>query len=287
METRTFVSRQIWKLDDADWPVISSYIAEFDWQRLRQGSIDDALSLFLSVIEEQMQKHIPPISKSVEKSCLPWLTDKCRSAIHAKHNAEGTETYTQMCSESATVLHAEKQKYLEQLKKKMSNLPKSSKQWWAINKRLLHKQAAPPLFPPLRTGADVWCKTPAAKANAFAQCWTAKCKLPAEVFEHFLCAVSDEMPAWFPIRERDVRRFLQKLRLDQATGPDGLSAKLLHMLSDVIALPLAILTRRIFQEGQWPARWRLHHICPLFKRGSVYLPDQYRGIRFFRKLWRG
>ena len=74
METRTFASRKIWKVDDANWSAIKSYIAEFDWQRSKQDSIDDVLSLFLFVIDEQ--KHIPQISKSVEKSCLPWLTDK-------------------------------------------------------------------------------------------------------------------------------------------------------------------------------------------------------------------
>ena len=86
------------------------------------------------------------------------------------------------------------------------------------------------------------------------------------------------MSGWFPIRTREVKKVLGKLREDQATGPDGLSAKFLKRLAAVISLPLAILTRRIFSEGQWPNRWRLHHIVPLFKKGSVYQPGQYRGV---------
>ena len=71
---------------------------------------------------------------------------------------------------------------------------------------------------------------------------------------------------------------LKALRQHQATGPDGLSAQMLKRLADALALPLAILIRRIFYEASWPEQWRLHHIMPLFKRGSAFLPGQYRGI---------
>ena len=94
----------------------------------------------------------------------------------------------------------------------------------------------------------------------------------------FFCVVSDQISPWFPIRTRDVKKFLKKLRSDQATGPDHISSEVLRRLADVIALPMAIPIRRIFAEGCWPERWRLHHICPLFKKGSVYMPGQYRGI---------
>ena len=46
----------------------------------------------------------------------------------------------------------------------------------------------------------------------------------------------------------------------------------------MISIPLAILTRRIFNEATWPTDWKIHHIAPLFKKGSRFLPGQYRGI---------
>ena len=147
-----------------------------------------------------------------------------------------------------------------------------------MKKRLLNRQAAPSLFPPLKDKNGKWCRTPISKANAFVECWTAKCKLPPELFEHFFCPVADQVSGWFPIRTRDVKKELLKFRTDQATGPDGLSAKFLKRLAAVIARPLAVVIRRIFAEGHWPERWRLHHIIPLFKKGSVYLPGQYRGV---------
>jgi hypothetical protein len=52
----------------------------------------------------------------------------------------------------------------------------------------------------------------------------------------------------------------------------------LKRLAEFLSLPIAIIARRIFAEGTWPQTWRLHHIVPLFKRGSAFLPGQYRGI---------
>ena len=92
------------------------------------------------------------------------------------------------------------------------------------------------------------------------------------------------MSDWFPIRPRNVKKFLTALRLDQATGPDGFGALLLRKLAKVISMPLAILIRRILNEATWPSQWRLHHIFPLFKRGSVYMPGQYRGIHLISIL---
>jgi hypothetical protein len=79
------------------------------------------------------------------------------------------------------------------------------------------------------------------------------------------------MSGWFPIRPRDVKKTLLKLRADQATGPDGLIAKFLKRIVIVLSLPFAILTRRILSESQWPARWRVHHFV-------LYKPGRYRGV---------
>ena len=217
-------------------------------------------------------------TKVVRKCTLPWLNAKCYEAVRLKHDAGNSDEYTQVATECRQILVAERQKYLAELRTKMEALPRSSKKWWALNKQLLHRQAAPSFFPPLKDSEGTWHRTPIAKANAFAKCWVGKCRLPAEVHEHFFAHVEDQMSTWFPIRRRTVQKFLAGLKVDKATGPDGLSAIFLQRLAKVLSLPLAIIIRRIFNESTWPAKWRLHHIVPLFKRGSAFLPGQYRGV---------
>ena len=79
------------------------------------------------------------------------------------------------------------------------------------------------------------------------------------------------------MQSRATKREMSKLRLDQATGPDHLGAVLLRTLAAELAVPVALIARRVFMEG-WPALWRVHWLVPLFKKGSVYSPGQYRGV---------
>ena len=139
------------------------------------GSVDQALDVFTNVLSDQMHAHIPNFMKEMQKSNLPWLNDKCHMAIETKHQAEGTDAYATVAAATSEILQKERDSYSSKLKTKMELLPKASKQWWALNKQLLNKQAAPPLFPPLKNKTGNWCRTSVSKANLFAECWTEKC----------------------------------------------------------------------------------------------------------------
>ena len=80
------------------------------------------------------------------------------------------------------------------------------------------------------------------------------------------------------LRSRWGLKFLLKLDVAKATGPDSLPARILKEVAKQIYMPLIVLCRRILIEGHWPATWRLHRLCPLYKRNSVYDANSYRGV---------
>ena len=43
-------------------------------------------------------------------------------------------------------------------------------------------------------------------------------------------------------------------------------------------MPLTVLCRRILIEGHWPATWRVHRLCPLYKKLPVYDANNYKGV---------
>ena len=171
----------------------------------------------------------------------------------------------------------EHQKYLAKIRQDMEDLPRGSKRWWSLNNQLLHKRNASHFFPPIKDVSGTWCKEAPAKANVFAIAWHAKKKLPPDrhVLPFFFTA--PQMTDLNVIRVRATRRELSRLRMDQATGPDLIGALLLRSLAKELALPVAVIARRIFREG-WPSVWRVHWLIPLFKKGSVYDPNKYRGV---------
>ena len=80
------------------------------------------------------------------------------------------------------------------------------------------------------------------------------------------------------LRTRYTLKIMKKLDEAKATGPDNIPASILRMIAESIALPFTILCRRLLAEGIWPDIWKLHQICPLYKRLSAFNPSNYRGI---------
>jgi hypothetical protein len=52
----------------------------------------------------------------------------------------------------------------------------------------------------------------------------------------------------------------------------------LRKLAPVLAAPFTQLCRRLFYEACWPTRWKIHLLCPIYKRATVYSPGNYRGV---------
>ena len=75
-----------------------------------------------------------------------------------------------------------------------------------------------------------------------------------------------------------MERELKNLDTNKATGPDQIGARISKELAAEIAIPMAILSRRILNEACWPNIWKIHYLAPVFKRKSVYAPGNYRGV---------
>ena len=165
------------------------------------------------------------------------------------------------------------------MKHKLQQLSRNSRQWWRFTKQLMHRKCKSRTCAPLKPNdGSNWVREPKEKTDLFAKTFNNKFPLPAETHELFFAYVQPRMTELNVIRSRHARKELRKLRVDQATGPDHHAAILLANLADVLDVPLAILCRRIYREASWPQRWRLHWLVPLFKKGNVYDPRNYRGI---------
>jgi hypothetical protein len=80
------------------------------------------------------------------------------------------------------------------------------------------------------------------------------------------------------ISARAVKEQIRKLKVDGAAGPDGLGPLVLKKLMDQIAEPLAVIMRTSLKEGVVPEDWRSANVTPIFKKGSMADPGNYRPV---------
>ena len=79
----------------------------------------------------------------------------------------------------------------------------------------------------------------------------------------------------------DVLVCLRTLDVDKATGPDGISPRLLMETAHQIALSLCTLFNRSLDNGFLPEEWKLANIIPVFEKGDKTHVENYRPKSLF------
>ena len=75
-----------------------------------------------------------------------------------------------------------------------------------------------------------------------------------------------------------VLKLLNNLNIHKASGPDGLSARVLKECSSEISPMLALIYNESLAQGTVPDDWRQANVAPVFKKGEKYNAANYRPV---------
>ena len=212
--------------------------------------------------------------------------DRCRDAISAKLAAKGTDKEIAERDLCSTVLREEYDAHIAKTKAHLSSLPVSSKKWWKLSNALQGKSRANSTVQPLQRPDKSWARSATERAELLADTFQHKSALPTEFENDYsdLGQASVGADVFLPVRTRTVERTLKKLKVDSATGPDGIATVVLKRCSAELARPVAMLIRKLLDHGVWPSAWRFHRIVPLFKRKARSEPGNYRGVHLTNQI---
>ena len=280
------VQRKVWNYKKADWARLSDLLGDENWDFIESCHPDEAAARLTSTILEHAHDAIGQHDCKEMKSTHPWLTDEIVQCIREKHEAEGTEREAIKVLECSEKIMQARERYIERTRQELAKMKDNSKQWW---KKTNEIQGAPGKvcnIPALKNASNEWVLDPAEKATLVAETLNSKYKIAGK--EHNL--YSDIVPSghkqedlFYPTFEMALN-VLENLREDSGTGPDMLPARILKMCAKQLARPIVLLVTRMLCDGVWPDMWREHWIVPIFKRGSVFKPANYRGIHMTAQL---
>lgn len=80
------------------------------------------------------------------------------------------------------------------------------------------------------------------------------------------------------ISRTDIKRKIRNLRKEAASGPDGISPRLLQQLENSLLEPLEILFKMSLSTGEVPSEWKTATVTPIFKKGTKGDPGNYRPV---------
>ena len=246
------VKREVWDLPKTDWKNLKKELHNYDWQPLKHGSAEDALTLFLEVLWLQLVKHIPRRSVENVKRSHPWVNDRSKKALQEKNDAERTPYFEAASKKCSIILAEECLKYVAHVKQKMATLKPGDKLWWKTNRELLHRKGTLSSVPTLRENGQ-WIRDAKQKADVFARTFETKAQLPEELVDTPFFGSADHGSEVFMVfRSRTTLKLFRKLDEKKATGGDMISAAILKRLCECLAVPFTIVVRRLFFAGCWP-----------------------------------
>ena len=80
------------------------------------------------------------------------------------------------------------------------------------------------------------------------------------------------------ILECEVKRALESITTNKASGSDGIPVELFHILKDDAVKVLYSISQQIWKTQQWPQNWKTSVSIPIPKKGNVKECSNYRTI---------
>ena len=155
------------------------------------------------------------------------------------------------------------------LAEKLKTCNLSSKQWWSVLKSFISSKSNSAV-PPLETDGLIYADDleKANILNGFFRDQTLLDDGSAELPEFDLYPVN-ENHSFLTMTSEEVKITLETLPVGKATGPDGISNRMLKESLKEICFPVAAFFNHSFSSGEVPDAFKESHVCPVPKGGET------------------
>ena len=284
-------TRKVWRYNKADWSRLRHFLQQSEWTSILSHHPEEACKRLTAQIQEGMERFIPSKCLTVRTSDPVWWTPECCAAASARnkawkkarqvpHDPALHQAYVDVCRKAASVLQSAERSYKTSVRKKLSTGGLRDKAWWSTVKRAggnMNHSDIPLLVDP--NGQEHISGKE--KADCLGSFFARKCSVEGDL-------TTDSAPDFPPrcqtvlnkihFRAAAVRRQLRCLDPSKASGPDGISSRVLKECAKELAKPLARLFNSCLQHGCQPASWKLANVVPIHKRNSKTSVKNYRPV---------
>ena len=270
---------KVYLYNKADMESIRSEISDFgeDFIKDTHKDIDPLWTEFKTKLLDTMDKHIP--SKMVNKSNkAPWINSKVKRLHRRKQRAYNTarktgeekdwDTFRQQRKDTHKATRFCYRRYVREF------CLESRKQFWSFVKNLKKDSTG---IPALKDHGILVSDN------------TKKAELLNNQFKNvFTLEDMDSMPDPLPMKYKPIcditiypegiQKLLSNLNPHKATGPDGISPRILKELAPELAPILSFIYQTSLNTGKLPQDWKTANISPIFKKGDRVKASNYRPV---------
>ena len=109
-------------------------------------------------------------------------------------------------------------------------------------------------------------------------------KQPSKHYSYYLKQNITSSFSFTTVNSNDVEKIINKLKPKTSCGPDGMSMKLLKIISNHVANPISLLINQSLVTGIFPSKFKIAKVLPLMKKANNYNIENFRPISLLNTI---
>ena len=279
--------RHIWQYKQGDFPGFRQALENADWESCFDGDVNEACTKWTDTFLNIARMFIPNKFILIRPNDKPWYTNALRHLkrrvkrlfhIAKRSNVkEHWERYKTERNNYQMNLDLAEDQHKQSLAESLCKT-RNTKHWWGTCKSMLGK-GGEDSYPAMKNG-DNYVTDNKSKADLFNSFFLSHSNIDASNAE--LPGNDDINPAVVLDRivatESDVKDLIKSIDPSKATGPDGISPRLLKEAGDAIVPSLTRLINLSLSCAKVPDSWKRANVIPIHKKDDKCLTNNYRPI---------
>ena len=288
MQSTSYI-REVYDLEKTNMETLKNALTTFDWNSCLNGeNAQSNVDNWINNLEVLIKDNVYCSRIRIRSRDKPWFKNNLKHLINNRHrlykrakltnSAEAWEIYKESENLCRNAFKQARMDYYNSLVNDLSDETSTPKKWWSVinsltgNKR---KESIPPLQKP--DGQTVFSDFE--KCQLFNEYFIEQTQLnDTNVEVPPVTKLTDARISNMLFEISDVRKEFEKLNVSKATGPDGISNKIIRNIFPCIAGPICELFNYSISNGVYPTQWKRSHVIPIHKQGDKSLVKNYRPV---------
>ena len=280
--------RTTWSYNRGDYNLLKQKASLTDWESFYDTDINKHAMGITNHITDIAKECIPNRVTRI-RPCEPsWINSHIKYLIRrrkrAYRKAKRTDLhwhwhkFRQLRNKVTKLIRDSKTMCNERIANKLKSETLSSKDWWTTLKNVISpnsKCSVPPLQTNGMTVSDELEKANVLNDFFRDQTLVDDTNVDLPVIDQY---VVHSYFSSLQLTPSEVETVLKSLPIGKAAGPDGINNRILRELAVELSVPFCSLFNQSLRTGNFPACWKVSHVCPIHKSGDRSVPSNYRPV---------
>ena len=282
--------RHVWLYDKADCTSFKQALTDFDWNSCFENTnISEACELWTESFLNIARTFIPNKVVQIRPNDVPWYSTELRRlkrrVIRIFRKAKCVNTtyqwnrYKELNREYKEKLEKAEHEFYKAKNESLCSV-KNDKKWWKTVNEILgrnKKDNFPPIF---NATTNLYASNNHEKTRLFNEFFLSNNRLDLSKATLPQCEIDANHPTLTDVvaTEQEVHDYIKTIDIKKATGPDGISPRLLKIADLAIVPSLTKLINCSLMNKKVPELWKKANVIPLHKKNIKEDVNNYRPV---------